>query len=41
VKFRILNTQPERHTRYLLPLRAFPAHGPHWVYFDVDARPLY
>jgi hypothetical protein len=41
VKFRILNTQPERHTRYLLPLRAFPAHWPHWVYFDVDARPLY
>ncbi len=41
LSFRILNTAPERHTRHLRPLRSFPAHWPHWVYFDLEAPPLY
>ena len=41
LRFRILNTVPERHTRYLQPLYTVPAHWPHWVYFDLHAAPLY
>ena len=41
LKFRILNRSPERHTRYLVPLYSFPAYWPYWVYFDLDAPPLY
>jgi len=41
LRFRILNTAPERHTRYLQPFYAFPAFWPYWVYFDLDAAPLY
>jgi uncharacterized protein len=40
-RFRILDTAPERHTRFLEPFYAFPAFWPYWVYFDLDARPLY
>jgi DUF1680 family protein len=41
LRFRILNTIPERHTRYLQPLYEFPAFWPYWVYFDLRAAPLY
>jgi hypothetical protein len=41
LRFRILNTAPERHTRYLQPFSDFPAFWPYWVYFDLDAPPLY
>ena len=41
LRFRILNTVPERHTRYLQPLYTVPAHWPHWIYFDLHAAPLY
>ncbi len=41
LRFRITNTMPERHTRFLQPLYDFPAHWPYWVYFDLHARPLY
>ncbi|HEX5497735.1 MAG TPA: beta-L-arabinofuranosidase domain-containing protein, partial [Thermomicrobiales bacterium] len=41
VRFRILNTAPERHTRYLQAFSDFPAFWPYWVYFDLDAPPLY
>jgi len=32
---------PERHGRFLQPLYAFPAFWPSWIYFDLDAAPLY
>ncbi|HEU5431065.1 MAG TPA: hypothetical protein VFU81_05345, partial [Thermomicrobiales bacterium] len=41
LRFRILDTAPERHTRYLKPFSDFPAFWPYWVYFDLDAPPLY
>ena len=41
VRFRILDTQPERHTRFLEPFYSFPAFWPYWLYFDLDAPPLY
>ncbi len=41
VRFRILDTIPERHTRFLQPLYTFPAFWPYWMYFDLDAPPLY
>jgi DUF1680 family protein len=41
VRFRILDSAPERHTRFLTPFYAFPAFWPYWVYFDLDAPPLY
>ena len=41
LRFRILDTAPERHTRYLQPFYEFPAYWPYWVYFDLDAPPLY
>ncbi|HLW48140.1 MAG TPA: beta-L-arabinofuranosidase domain-containing protein [bacterium] len=40
-RFRIRDTAPERHTRFLEPFYAFPAFWPYWVYFDLDATPLY
>jgi len=40
-RFRILDTAPERHTRFLQPFHTFPAFWPYWVYFDLDAAPLY
>jgi DUF1680 family protein len=40
-RFRILNTVPERHTRYLIPLYSLPPYWPYWVYFDLHAPPLY
>jgi uncharacterized protein len=40
-RFRILDTAPERHPRFLQPFYAFPAFWPYWVYFDLDAPPLY
>ncbi len=40
LRFRILNTTPERHTRYLQPLYAFPQNWPYWVYFDLHKQPL-
>jgi len=41
LRFRILDTAPERHRRFLQPLYTFPAYWPYWVYFDLHARPLY
>jgi DUF1680 family protein len=41
LRFRITNTVPERHTRYLQPLYSVPGFWPYWVYFDLNARPLY
>jgi len=41
VRFRILDTAPERHARFLQPFYTFPAFWPYWVYFDLDAPPLY
>jgi len=41
LRFRILDTAPERHTRFLEPFYAFPAFWPYWVYFDLEAPPLY
>ncbi|MGH2614901.1 MAG: beta-L-arabinofuranosidase domain-containing protein, partial [Thermomicrobiales bacterium] len=39
--FRMLDTAPERHARWLQPFSEFPAFWPYWVYFDLDAAPLY
>jgi DUF1680 family protein len=39
--FRILDTAPERHPRWLQPFSEFPAFWPYWIYFDLDAAPLY
>jgi len=41
LRFRIVDTIPERHTRFLQPFYSFPAFWPYWVYFDLDAPPLY
>jgi uncharacterized protein len=41
LRFRILNTMPERHTRYLVPLYSVRPFWPYWVYFDLQASPLY
>ena len=41
LRFRIVDTAPERHTRYLQPFYSFPEYWPYWVYFDLDAAPLY
>jgi hypothetical protein len=39
--FHIRDTAPERHARFLQPFYEFPALWPYWVYFDLDAAPLY
>jgi uncharacterized protein len=41
LRFRIANTLPERHTRYLQPLYSVPGFWPYWIYFDLTAPPLY
>jgi hypothetical protein len=41
LRYRILNTVPERHTRYLVPLYSLPPNWPYWVYFDLHAPALY
>ncbi len=41
IRFRIVDTMPERHTRFLQPFYTFPRDWPYWVYFDLDAPPLY
>ena len=41
LRFRILDAAPERHARFLQPFYDFPAFWPYWVYFDLDAAPLY
>jgi uncharacterized protein len=41
VRFRIVDTAPERHTRFLEPFYTFRAFWPYWLYFDLDAAPLY
>jgi hypothetical protein len=41
LRFRIANTLPERHTRYLQPLYSVPGFWPYWIYFDLTALPLY
>ena len=41
LRFWIVDTMPERHRRFLQPLYAFPGFWPYWVYFDLDAPPLY
>ena len=41
LRFRILNTIPERHTRYLQPLYSVRGFWTNWVYFDLTAPPLY
>ena len=35
LRFRLLNTVPERHTRYLQPLYSVPGFWPYFVYFDL------
>jgi uncharacterized protein len=40
-RFRITNTDPERHVRYLQPLHTLPGFWPYWVYFDLAEPPLY
>jgi DUF1680 family protein len=40
-RFRITNLYPERHVRYLQPLHTLPGFWPYWVYFDLEAPPLY
>lgn len=41
LRFRITDTGYERHTRYLQPFYTVPGFWPYWVYFDLDAAPLY
>ena len=41
LRYRILNTVPERHTRYLAPLYSLAPNWPYWVYFDLRAPALY
>jgi hypothetical protein len=41
LRFRILDTIPERHIRFLQPLYTVPGFWPYWVYFDLYAPPLY
>ena len=41
LRFRILDTAPEWHRRFLQPLNTFPAYWPYWVHFNLHARPLY
>jgi uncharacterized protein len=41
LRFHITDTAPERHKRWLQPLYEFPAFWPYWVYFDLEAAPLY
>jgi DUF1680 family protein len=41
LRFRITNTVPERHTRYLQPLYSVPGFWPYWIYFDLNAPALY
>jgi hypothetical protein len=40
-RFRITNTEPERHVRYVQPLHTLPGFWPYWVYFDLAEPPLY
>jgi hypothetical protein len=41
VRFRFVDTAPERHQRTLQPLREIPGFWPYWVYFDLKTPPLY
>jgi DUF1680 family protein len=41
LRFRITNTVPERHTRYLQPLYSVPGFWPYFVYFDLNKAALY
>jgi DUF1680 family protein len=41
LRFRMTNSVPERHTRYLQPLYSVPGFWPYWIYFDLAARSLY
>jgi hypothetical protein len=41
LRFRITNTVPERHTRYLQPLYSVPGFWPYFVYFDLRTSALY
>jgi DUF1680 family protein len=41
LRFRLLNSVPERHTRYLVPLYDLPGFWPYWIYFDLHAEGLY
>jgi DUF1680 family protein len=41
LRFNLVDTEPERHRRWLEPLYRFPGFWPHWVYFDLKAPPLY
>jgi uncharacterized protein len=41
LRFRVLNTMPERHTRYLVPLYSQKPFWPYWIYFDLQSSPLY
>jgi uncharacterized protein len=41
LRFRLINTMPERHTRHLVPLYDLPAFWPYWIYFDLHAEALY
>lgn len=41
LRFNVVDTAPERHRRWLEPLYRFPGFWPYWVYFDLNAPPLY
>jgi DUF1680 family protein len=40
-RFRLTDTRPERHARFLEPLYAMKEGWPYWVYFDLSERWLY
>jgi hypothetical protein len=41
LRFRMTNTVPERHMRYLQPLYSVPGFWPYWIYFDLASPALY
>jgi hypothetical protein len=40
-RFRVADTRPERHARFLQPLYTMQEGWPYWVYFDLGQRWLY
>jgi hypothetical protein len=40
-RFRVADTRPERHARFLEPLYTMREGWPYWVYFDLGERWLY
>jgi DUF1680 family protein len=41
LRFTVVDGAPERHQRWLEPLYRLPGFWPYWVYFDLNAPPLY